>query len=271
MIKYIILLVYCSTVLGQQAFSIFDPSMQAPTIVSSAPFSPSDLPNMSLWLRSDTGVYSDDGVTAATDGSTVYRWSDLSGNARHVYAQDSTKRPLYKVNQIGGKPSLIWDGVNDCLTNTFTDTLAKSVFLVISNSINKTFFLEHGTIFDDAQGDWYFYGSSVQSWNFKQSGGGSYYAYGTPNWAGTGRSYVSLIYSGSTAKYYKNSIEQSNGTLYGSPVSGSINRPFNIGSRNNGTSIVMGGSIAELIIYSGALSDTDRDKVHTYIQTRYGL
>lgn len=36
MIKYIILLISCSTVFGQQAFSIFDPAMQAPQAVSGA-------------------------------------------------------------------------------------------------------------------------------------------------------------------------------------------------------------------------------------------
>ena len=36
MIKYILLLISCSTIFGQQAFSIFDPAMQAETVVSAA-------------------------------------------------------------------------------------------------------------------------------------------------------------------------------------------------------------------------------------------
>lgn len=268
--RCLLFILFAASACGQ-AFSIFDPAMQG-SAAASAGFSPSDLPNMSLWVRSDTGVYSDNGVTAATDGSTVYRWNDLSGNNRHVYAQDSTKRPVYKLDQIGGKPALVWDGVNDCLTNTFTDSLPKSVFLVLSNTTAKTFFLEQGTIYNDSSGDWFFQGSNNSSWAFKPAASGQYYGYGAASWAGNGITFVTLIYSGSAAaKYYKAAVEQSNGTITGSPVSGNISRPFNIGSRNNGSGLVMGGSIAELIIYSGAISDADRDRVHDYIRARYGL
>lgn len=56
-------------------------------------------------------VFSDAGVTPAVDGGTVYRWGTFDQTS-------ATQRPTYRVNGIGGKPAIEFDGVDNQLTST---------------------------------------------------------------------------------------------------------------------------------------------------------
>lgn len=59
-----------------------------------------------LWLRGDQ-------VTLAS--GAVSSWTDLSGAGRHFTQGISSRRPAYVESGIGGRPSVVFDGVNDIL------------------------------------------------------------------------------------------------------------------------------------------------------------
>jgi hypothetical protein len=66
--------------------------------------------NNALWLKADKSVYSNAGTTLAVDASTVQQWNDVSGNSNNVSQGTAGNRPIYKVNQVNGKPALQFTG-----------------------------------------------------------------------------------------------------------------------------------------------------------------
>jgi hypothetical protein len=48
-----------------------------------------------VWLKRNTLLYSDAGVTPITDGGSIYRWGDSSGNGNHANQTNSSNRPVY--------------------------------------------------------------------------------------------------------------------------------------------------------------------------------
>jgi hypothetical protein len=51
--------------------------------------------NLYLWLKADSSVYKDAGVTPAANGETVQQWNDQSGNGRNVSQATAGNRPTY--------------------------------------------------------------------------------------------------------------------------------------------------------------------------------
>lgn len=68
-----------------------------------------------LWLKADGNVYSDAGVTVATDGVAVRQWNDHSGNNNNASQATLGNRPVYARNVINGQPALRFTG------NTYID------------------------------------------------------------------------------------------------------------------------------------------------------
>lgn len=69
-------------------------------------FTPASLTGLQLWLKADTGVYSDLGSTPATNGGSVEQWNDQSGNANNITQTTSFNRPVYTTGSINGLPTV---------------------------------------------------------------------------------------------------------------------------------------------------------------------
>lgn len=67
-----------------------------------------------------SGTRASPGTAAAADGDPVGLVLDLSGNAIDLAQSTSGKRPLLKIS--GGVRYLLFDGVDDALTATYSDT-----------------------------------------------------------------------------------------------------------------------------------------------------
>lgn len=70
--------------------------------------SPADLPGLVLWLKAGR-------ITGLVNNDPVASWSDLSASGTTFVQATGTKQPLYKTNAVNGKPSVLFDGVDDCL------------------------------------------------------------------------------------------------------------------------------------------------------------
>lgn len=94
---------------------------------SAAPFDPLTL-SPYLWLDASdiTTLFQDAGGTTpvASDGDPVGLWLDKSGNGRHYSQATSGRRPTYKTNVQNGKPGILFDGVDDFLSNATGITAA---------------------------------------------------------------------------------------------------------------------------------------------------
>ena len=97
-----------------------------------APFSPTDISGLSLWLKADAGV--------TLSGSNVTAWADQSGNGRTVTVSNS---PVFSASSINSKPTVDFNGSTqfvNALTPAFVSNNNFSViwaFKYVGDSVNN--------------------------------------------------------------------------------------------------------------------------------------
>ncbi len=74
---------------------------------------PDALSGLALWLKSDTGVFSDAGTTPAVADGSIQQWNDQSGNNSHVLQGTAGSRPILKTSIINGFPSVRFTGASN--------------------------------------------------------------------------------------------------------------------------------------------------------------
>lgn len=97
-------------------------------------FSPADLTDLVSWHDADdiSTLWQDSARTTqvASNNDPVGAWDDKSGNANHLLQATVGYRPLYKTNTLNSKPTILGDGVDDFLTDTFTLTQPAHCFVI---------------------------------------------------------------------------------------------------------------------------------------------
>ena len=80
-------------------------------------FSPTDVPGLAVWLKSESGLFQDSaGTTPATaNDDPVGLWQDQSGAGNHVTQATAGARPLLKTAVQNGRNTVRFDGTNDSL------------------------------------------------------------------------------------------------------------------------------------------------------------
>src|SRR5690242_121198 len=76
-------------------------------------FSPTIVPGLVGWYKADGTLWQDSARTTpvVANSDPVGAWDDASGNNNHLLQATAGKRPLYKVNILGGKPAVLFDGL----------------------------------------------------------------------------------------------------------------------------------------------------------------
>ena len=238
-----------------------------------APFSPTDLSGLSLWLKADAGV--------TLSGSNVTAWADQSGNGNNASA-NSGQEPTFVSSFSNGKPAIEFDGLAQIMqiadANSL-DFLATSSFIVIK-------YLGQGT------------GNNIVY--FKNSNAGDpegQAMYGLVAYNGDGYASFSLNVDVGGWSDYTTQIDISNGvpkilsmtyddTDQNVYSNGSFSDTFSIGgdiATSTGLFQIGGynqsfnseeyfyGRIAEVIMYNRAVTGTERQQVETYLNTKYAI
>lgn len=65
-----------------------------------------------LWLDANKNTYTDDGVTATTNGSNLQRWDDLSGYTNHATQTIVARQPIWNTNVQNGLPSVYFNSAD---------------------------------------------------------------------------------------------------------------------------------------------------------------
>lgn len=95
-------------------------------------FLPSDLANLELWTKYNSGI--------TVTGSGVSQWDDQSGNGNHLKQAFDGSRPS---KEVGG--SILFDGSNDFLkADTFTLAQPETIYLLVK----QVTWTANDTIFD---------------------------------------------------------------------------------------------------------------------------
>jgi hypothetical protein len=237
-----------------------------------------------LWL--DAGQSS----SMTLDGSAVTAWASRVGGVSVTQAV-TNNAPAYasSVAGLNNRPALLFDGSNDVLLNTATGLLASgspAMTLIVAHRFGAT--IATNCIFDIAQGSTYAGTGTIRRFfpasNF---GGGNarpaYFAYGgrdlrydsSDSAVSTAYVHSVVVADGNSSLtnplYYRNGAVSA-ATLVG--ASGSVQftpSRFSVGSSSQAAAEFYSGHIAEVLLYSRALSNSERLRLERYLGTRYGV
>ncbi len=246
-------------------------------------FSPTSIAGLKAWYdASDT-------ATISLASSEVTQWNDKSGNAYHLTQGTSARRPLSGVDTLNSKNVLTFDG-NDVLVAstasnwTFLNNSTGATIFVTAyynTSAVQTIIFDTSTATTGAVGVSAFRGSNDKL--------GAFVVYGS------GGNYVSLdsnlqTLTDNTAYYWSMKLDNSNATAASrikarvnggaeqgantwtnTPSSANPAQPLFLGSYDTAGNGGFQGRIAEVIMYSGILSETDITNVNAYLASKWAL
>ena len=234
---------------------------------------PQSISGLQLWLdAADASTLFDattDGSLVAADGG-VARWEDKSGNARHATQSTSGNRPQRKTNQQNGLDALLFDGTNDrFVLPSITIPNSHSVFQVYRRASSgiQSFGIAStaGVAIPPFPSTWA--GDNI----LYQISNADFTTHGTAN-TSTGYFVVSTIRNGTTSIDLRRNAANVATITTGAGVTNAASLSWNaIGTRDPSFLNMHSGNICEIVVYSSALSTTDRDLVESYLMTKWGI
>lgn len=220
-----------------------------------APFAPTDIAGLKLWLRA--------GSLSLSDGDPVSSWTDLSGNANHAVQASGTKQPLFKTAIINGKDVVRFDGVDDVLVAPTPIGPPCSCFVVCT---------PHGgaeiaySIYVLTAGIWISQRLSGVNWGSFMSALGEQNA-GEDLAEDVPTLLEQTCNSPSPTILYRNGVQKiSTADIVASGAATNVQ----IGA-DDPASRWVNGDIAEVVLYDTVLSGVNRALVEGYLMTSYGL
>jgi hypothetical protein len=250
--------------------------------VSSSAFSPSDISNLAYWFDAadgDTVLTTTSPDVPATNGDTVSKWLDKSGNDRHVTQVLSSNRPILRTNEQNGLPALEFDGSNDNLLvpgGIFNASSNISVFIVAQILAGDTY----GTLFSETPG-----AGDGQSIAFQVATNPGALRMATDVWRPYGMFGSTTIATGDYYRFgyivapwedvgtvtelYLNGVRETE-TTYGIKPTINPNGTIYIGSLGTPlASSFIQGKIAEVIVYDKELSAAERASIDDYLSSKW--
>ena len=230
--------------------------------------------NDAIWNPSTLGpalwLDAADASTITLNGSTVSRWSDKSGNERHVAQATATNQPTYSTASLNGLNTLSFDGSDDTMVATASSLPAgnspRSLFVVYKP--------QRVTGTNSIAGQSLTVG--VSAWFMMQfrstAGGGDPYLAGYSNDLATGvlptlaPKIGGVTHDGSTTTLYANGTQVAQGLKTLATDSGS----FRIGSSTGNTELAQ-MLFAEVVFTSSSLATLERQKLEGYLAHKWGL
>ncbi|MEQ8303422.1 MAG: T9SS type A sorting domain-containing protein [Cyclobacteriaceae bacterium] len=229
--------------------------------------------NNQLWLRANTSVFVDGGVTAATNNQLVQQWNDQSGNARN--AVEAINTPTFLENIINGFPAIRFDNSDRLLAANVTTGNSASVYVIARySSLPST---NPGLVQGSPSGQAFSTAGNNKSVGMWVSSGGNPWGRGvqsnnsivnisqvTAMPVSTFRSILNLYDATAlqVGQYIDNVISGSvayNGTLKSWT-------DFGIGRQGSET---WNGDISEVIAYNAAVNQAQRIIISNYLSAKY--
>lgn len=246
---------------------------------------PTNISGCQLWLdASDPAVMFDatTGGSLVTNGNTVARWEDKSGNARHFTQGTANNRPTLRTNSQNGLATLEFDGSNDRLVGDSTQYIKTNAAFTIyavykANSTSG----QYPVVFASKS-------NQTENWRLIDSTDATYgpIGFGSIS-AGFARGYVAtrsfrgtfvlvaVNFGGSGATTLANYAATLNASFKGNFSSiatagtyGSDTGDASVGGSSN-NQFFLNGNIAELIVYDTKLSDANDGVMRSYL-SRWG-
>lgn len=233
----------------------------------SSGFRPTSLPGLSLWLdASDSSTLFQDAAAttpATATNDPVGAWLDKSGNGRHATQATAGNRPVISGTLVGARRGLSMTGTQSLMTGGPNLSLSQptTIFAVIRTGTSA----QSGTILDFSNNP-----RQILTWD---GGSGTCRA-----WAGAGF----IVTGGAQPLTATSMIVAFNGSASRAAVNSRSFWAFgNPGINGTAAGAVLGnwttfdqplrGQIAELGIYNRMLSDSEVDRLNSYLASKYAI
>ncbi len=231
-------------------------------------------PEFVLWLKADAGVTSD-------GNGYVSQWNDQSGAGNNAAEADPNLEPTLVNGAINGKPAVHFDGGNDGLASPHNPSLIVEGDLSFFAVIRPTSLTVHHGILSKCGG-----AASLSNSNFPATldmelvlttgkprllrGNGT--ALSTMNGnanAVAGQTFiVEIIVKGTNALHYLNG--NFNGQAVFADGVEDLGNPLRIGRRES-QELFVNGDIAEILLMRGAVTESERLDIDTYLGRKYAI
>jgi hypothetical protein len=220
---------------------------------------PKTVPGLNLWLKADA-------IEGLEDGDPVETWNDLSSLSRIATQATPSQRPLYIANGVNGKPVVRFDGVDDQM-NISEISKSWTLFVVARQNALKSGMMH---ILSSNSSGFMYYITSIPS----NTTNVQWYV-APPNWA----AYHTIESTLGLTNFYIHTY-RGTATLAEAWVNG-IKGLSNTGDFTEGHMSCLGaigcstrhfvGDIAEVIAYSGTLTEAQRMRIEGYLRAKYNL
>lgn len=230
-----------------------------------------------------------DTSTITLSGSNVTQWNDKSANAYHLTQATGTRQPQSGINTVNGLNAITYDGVNDRLQAstasnwTFLQHTATHTFMVFyANTASDQRRLMETSSDGEARGIMYLIDDNdtvyaecdtgdVGSRPYQMSTtstvaqpGAGYWTFASDPGNGTAANRIKIRKNGVAAGGTNSNTA--------SPTTSTATYPLTVGSwAKDSANFSFDGYMCEIIIYPSILSDSDRDKVESYLATKWGI
>jgi hypothetical protein len=215
-------------------------------------FSPLQLTSLRGWWKSDVGITIATGVSA---------WADQSTNGNTLLQATGGAQPTLTAGQINGLPAVVFDGVDDTISATFTLAKPTTVFIVMSQPT----WTNADRLFDGktANDSLLLQQSGAPNGILISSGGAS--TGNTMALALATFGLVTCVFNGASSSIQVNSVAAVTGTVGATAAGG-----FTIGSR--AAPLAFGNiAVAEVIVMAAVATAAEITSVKAYIAARYGI
>jgi len=210
-------------------------------------FSPRQIPGCALWLDAADS-------STVTGTSPITAWTDKSGNGRTVTI---TSGPLYGTTTRNGLKTMYFN--NNVISSSIASAVGTGDFTLIAawyqSSAGTNTVLSLGTVASSSQS----LGYSGNKYNFYQYGSLESAYNTTPTWVvqiGTRISSIKRLYI--------------TGTIGSVPASDSFNVSDTTVTIGKGDNFAITGEIAEIMVYTGTMSDISRQLLESYLAQKWG-
>lgn len=224
-----------------------------------AGFVPTDIAGLKLWLRADMGV--------TESGGAVSAWADQSGTGdtnKNVVQGTAANKPTYTASHAsyGNKPAIVFDLDDQLLSAAWAVALAQPLTLFLAG--HTTTRTTNHYMFDNRTDP-----SQCALYDSTAGSGVTIYAGAAiaAAVASTDPKITCCVFNGASSTILVNQkTAQATGNAGANGLTGT-----SIGNYAAGGSFGNNGPVAEVIVYSGALSASDIDRVMDYLGARYGI
>lgn len=228
---------------------------------------PASISDLGLWISADSGAYTDAGTTLATNGQTVQQWNDRSGNGNHFSQGTGASRPTYVTGVQNGLPAIRFAG--DFMTNSsIVGTTGRTVFAVVKGAdttgANLRFFTSNSAN-AGVYGNTTSYAYYCKADTTTQALGGTI----------TNIAAITLAFGPATTEgriYLDGTDVTGLFDPFGSTNDGYIATGFSLAAQENSTGTLNKNcDIYEMIIYNRNVSTEERNTIHAYLASKWGI